>query len=160
MVENRYRFNLVGITYDNDDGTSRQRILELSAGEKTAHLLRDTENEYDSNAFAIATSFGLIGYLPAGIAAEIAPAVDAGNDRFVIPYLVIEQFQTNEETWLWGADVIIETRSLNTGQTEYLQNWSPTEQTENIKTGSQNAQAVLTIATMIIAVIVSLILFW
>ena len=71
---------VVGVTRENEDGTSRQKIIgRLKAGDKAA-LRREPDNRYDPNAVAVCTASGeQIGYLSREVAAEIAPLLDQGT---------------------------------------------------------------------------------
>ncbi|MEA3035189.1 MAG: hypothetical protein QOH04_948 [Sphingomonadales bacterium] len=54
-----YPIGIVGESFDNDDGTSRQReIRRCSAGEPVA-LVRNPENKYDSNCVNVVSARGV-----------------------------------------------------------------------------------------------------
>ena len=74
---------VVGVSFDNGDGISRQQILEEVAddivhrGPMKLHVLRDNENPHDSNAIAIVDQdYRQIGFLSRDVSAQIAPLID------------------------------------------------------------------------------------
>lgn len=73
---------LAGVTKRNEDGRSRQEIIEeeLYPGLEL-YLWHDCDNEYDSNAIEVSTSvYGdVVGYLSREMAAKIAPLMDSGH---------------------------------------------------------------------------------
>lgn len=71
---------VVGESFRNDDGSSRQEIIRAHARPGVqAHLERDTENEFDSNAIAVYVNDQQIGYLKAEVAARHAAKLDTGR---------------------------------------------------------------------------------
>ena len=75
----------VGVTYANDDGTSRQQLLRQIAKNPqnvNVSLKREPRNRFDSNAVAIQANGHVIGHLSRELAADIAPIIDAGGDAF------------------------------------------------------------------------------
>ena len=77
---------IVGVTFSNPDGTSRQELIEdledLRRGDGVAilHLKRDPENPYDPNAVQVL--FGetrQLGFLSRQVAQTIAPLLDSGT---------------------------------------------------------------------------------
>lgn len=71
---------VVGVTFENDDGGSRQEIIEmLSEGDELV-LEREFDNGYDENAIAVFDEFyAQIGYINKELASELAPLMDAGQ---------------------------------------------------------------------------------
>ncbi len=54
---------------------------DAAAPGRALDLRRDAANVHDANAVAVATGDGeLLGYVPRELAAELAPAIDAGRD--------------------------------------------------------------------------------
>lgn len=84
-----------GVTFSNDDGSSRQRIIErlskLTKGLYWLILRRESDNTYDSNAVRVeARKLGnmsaQIGYLPKELAQVLAPEIDSGKEVVVVDF--------------------------------------------------------------------------
>lgn len=63
MPANAYRDNVAGVTFRNEDGTCRQKILRQYARAMVTANPRLARDNRDPNAFAVVTEFGQIGYL-------------------------------------------------------------------------------------------------
>lgn len=79
---------VVGVTYQNEDGTSRKDIIAgLSSGDKL-RLEREPDNKFDPNAVKVCALCGdtwkQIGYLPKDVAGEVSSALEAGQQYSVI----------------------------------------------------------------------------
>lgn len=79
---------VAGVTYQNEDGTSRKDIIAgLSSGDKL-RLEREPDNKYDPNAVKVCALCGdtwkQIGYLPKDVAGEVSTALEAGQKYSVI----------------------------------------------------------------------------
>ena len=74
---------VVGESFDNDDGSSRQEIIKQHgrAGAQV-HLEREPDNQYDDLAIAVYLADQQIGYLKGDVAARHAPKIDTG--RYVL----------------------------------------------------------------------------
>ncbi len=87
---------VVGVTHDNDDGTSRQDAIGAMAQFDVVDLLRNPEDRFDENAIQVfamiekgfmrfcrqssaATLRIQIGHLPKDVAEQLAPRIDAGE---------------------------------------------------------------------------------
>ena len=81
MAETFYS-KVAGVTKNNDDGTSRQEIIqeELKVGDML-FLDREPHNSYDRNAIAVVTSDfdKKIGYINSDLASRLAPLMDRGS---------------------------------------------------------------------------------
>lgn len=84
-----------GVTFSNDDGSSRQRIIErlskLPKGLYWFTLRRESDNPYDPNAIRVdARKLGnmsaQIGYLPREFAQVLAPEIDSGKEVVVVDF--------------------------------------------------------------------------
>jgi len=86
-----YQSNVVGVTFSNDNGVSRQKILQrlkkYECDSVRLIALREPHNQFDSNAIRIDTKVVYdryisntvtIGYLNKTLAEEIAPLIDNG----------------------------------------------------------------------------------
>ncbi len=67
-----FHTKLVGVTHDNDDGTSRQKIIRRCRIGENLKLVWQPNNLYDSNAVAICRESGeQVGWLSRTVAEEI-----------------------------------------------------------------------------------------
>ena len=78
-----FHTKIAGVTFSNDDGSSRQDIIEeleerwRGTGEAALKLRRDHHNAYDRNAVAVIDSLGRqLGFLSGQVAETIAPLLD------------------------------------------------------------------------------------
>ena len=73
---------VVGVTFDNEDGSSRRMIIESMSLNDKIVLERDPYNEYDSNAVKVCVVKGgrkmQIGFLARNVAAEVSPKLRRG----------------------------------------------------------------------------------
>ena len=89
-----FRTNLAGVTFENDDGINRQKIIAKCSEGEIVRLVRDRGNRHDPNAVRVERGSGeQIGWLPADIAKEIAPVMD----REIIPDAVIVKMMGGTE---------------------------------------------------------------
>lgn len=59
-----FNTKLVGVTFKNDDGSSRQELLSLTAKGDNVFLIREPNNKYDKYAIAVKNNFDdQLGYL-------------------------------------------------------------------------------------------------
>lgn len=71
------RTKAVGVTRRNDEGTSRQDIIEGLTSCDQLELIRDQYNEHDENAVEVHDpTWGQIGFIKRDLAAKIAPLMD------------------------------------------------------------------------------------
>jgi hypothetical protein len=86
-----YLINVVGIRYENSDGSSRIKyLLNMKEGD-TIRLVREPDNPYDE--FAIKVVYGdnfQIGYLPRIYSKEISSFLDS-NRNYKVPNFFIER---------------------------------------------------------------------
>ena len=93
-------FHVHGITHENSDDRSRQRVAaKLSVGDPV-WLVREPRNRFDHNAVRIDTKFGGVGYVPAGD----APGIAAKMDRGVAPKAFVQ--------WVGGGTIDKLTRGV------------------------------------------------
>ena len=83
-AESFFHCKLAGVTHDNSDGSSRDTIIRRCKIGEPLELRLEPENPVDLNAVAVYRLIGRkgqVGYLPATVAAEIAPVlrVDSGK---------------------------------------------------------------------------------
>jgi len=75
-----FHTKIVGVTHDNDDGSSRQRFIrKLRVGQRLK-LIRDPGNGYDRNAIAVFDRRRQLGYLSRDLASQFAGVLDNGGD--------------------------------------------------------------------------------
>lgn len=73
-------FDVVGEGRTNDDGSSRQGEMAASEPGEAVELVRQPNNAHDRNAIFVRSCRSIgIGFLTAGDAAMLAPAIDAGR---------------------------------------------------------------------------------
>jgi len=81
-----------GVSFSNDDGTSRQLLLQrlskVTKGIFWITLTREKDNSYDPNAIkveAIKEGGGkaTLGYIPRALAEIVAPLIDSGKEAVV-----------------------------------------------------------------------------
>ena len=73
-------FDVVGEGRANDDGSNRQDELIACEPGEPVELVRQSNNEFDSNAIFVRSCRSIgIGFLTAEDAAALAPAIDAGR---------------------------------------------------------------------------------
>jgi hypothetical protein len=79
-IISKIRTKVVGVSYKNDDGTSRQNIIKNLRVNQYLDILH-VPNKYDKNAVAVflVDSNLQVGHLNAELAEEIAPMLDNGN---------------------------------------------------------------------------------
>ncbi|MEE8105699.1 MAG: HIRAN domain-containing protein [Planctomycetota bacterium] len=74
-----FHTKVVGVTQENEDGKSRQRILKSCKEMEQVVLLHDAENEYDEFAIEVRRTNGQqIGFLPSHTAESVAENIAAG----------------------------------------------------------------------------------
>jgi len=73
-----YKEKVVGVTRKNDDGTSRQEIISYLNEGDVIDLVRDANNEHDSNAIEVYDANEQIGFIDKNRAGELAPQMDKG----------------------------------------------------------------------------------
>ena len=75
---NKYNVKVVGVTFNNTDGKSRQEIIRKCRVGEVVHLIREPKNTFDKNAIAVLTEREeQIGYISKDLAVELAPRFDA-----------------------------------------------------------------------------------
>lgn len=87
-VPDRFEVKVVGLSFRPGYPDNVLALAEAfaalppgAAGEAT--LVRDVDNAHDANAVAILAAGAHVGYLPAALAAKVAPEIDAGT-RFLV----------------------------------------------------------------------------
>lgn len=78
MIKN-VKLKVVGVTFVNEDGTSRQDIIKELKSNDSIILRREPTNRYDTNAVAIFTKYGQVGYIGKDYSSILAPMMDAGT---------------------------------------------------------------------------------
>jgi hypothetical protein len=81
---NRHLVSVAGVSFNNDDGSSRQTVISHCKPGETLMLIREPDNKFDAGAIKITRRNGQqIGYVPACIARHgdsggLAHEIDAG----------------------------------------------------------------------------------
>lgn len=78
MIKN-VKLKVVGVTFVNEDGTSRQDIIKELKNGNNVTLRREPTNRYDTNAVAVFTEYGQVGYIGKDYSSILAPMMDAGT---------------------------------------------------------------------------------
>lgn len=77
---------VVGMTFLED---YPKNVLKLQGlGEVNVKLVRNPENEYDTNAIQVHSSNGMLGHIPREVAARLAPLMDSGTQYVASVYQV------------------------------------------------------------------------
>ena len=87
-----------------------ERIENVKVGDMV-HLVREPNNEYDSNAIHVFNEEGSLGYIPAGIAEGLAPMMDEG--RIQTDAVVIEVTPLSVQKKPEYADLVIKVEKTN-----------------------------------------------
>ncbi len=77
-----YETKVVGVSMENEDGSSRQEIIRMEVEENDKLKLEsEPTNAYDPNAVKVLSQYGnQIGYLNKEIAEKVKPALAHGTD--------------------------------------------------------------------------------
>ncbi len=75
-----YTIPVAGESFDNHDGTSRQKIIKSMRLADPVTLLREPDNPYDRNAIAVHHASGQIGYVSRDNAKWLAEVIDGGRE--------------------------------------------------------------------------------
>ncbi len=71
---------IVGVTYKNADGSDRQKLIKRCQVGEALFLLRDEENQHDSNAVAVCRKSGeQLGHLSREVAVDVAAHIESGG---------------------------------------------------------------------------------
>ncbi len=71
---------IVGVTFSNPGGKSRQKLLKRCKKGDALLLIREPKNRYDRNAIKVCTqSHKQLGYISRELAEDMAPLMDEGN---------------------------------------------------------------------------------
>jgi len=79
MKVQNVKFKVVGVTFANDDGTSRQGLISAMTNNSPVILEREPHNVHDTNAVMVKSIDGQLGYIPKEYAKIIAPMMDGGK---------------------------------------------------------------------------------
>lgn len=81
-------------------------------GDGELELVRDPDNPHDSNALAVFSNVGQLGFVPAEYAEQWSPLIDSGESRFTCGYFAVDEFkpepgkrivtlQLDVDEWQW-----------------------------------------------------------
>lgn len=73
------KLKVVGVTFNNDDGTSRQEIIKAMTKDAPVTLTREPNNKYDPNAIMVSSIDGQVGYIGKEYVKILAPMMDNGR---------------------------------------------------------------------------------
>jgi hypothetical protein len=76
-IDKHFYANVVGVTYPNEDGSSREDAIESCKFGQLIQFRREVNNKYDPNAVSVITEDGRgLGYLSRGVAADVTRQFD------------------------------------------------------------------------------------
>lgn len=88
-------FKVVGVSFKNENGTSRQEIISKMTKESNVVLVREPNNKYDINAVAVIADGQQIGYVGKQYAELLAQFIDGGR-QFKAQ---VEEVDKYKNTW-------------------------------------------------------------
>lgn len=88
-------FKVVGVSFKNENGTSRQEIISKLTKSSDIILVREPNNPYDINAVAVVADGQQIGYVSKQYAELLAQFMDGGRDFKA----EIEELDKYKNTW-------------------------------------------------------------
>lgn len=100
---------VVGLTFNKNYPKNIYAIAkDFALGNDTVLLVREIDNQFDSNAVAVYHGNEQVGHISAKLAAFIAPQIDAGIHWYAaIESIVVSQSNTNNpglKITLWSKD--------------------------------------------------------
>lgn len=108
MTDGCFDIHVAGVTFDNENGTSRQVIIRLcKVGDPL--ILKHVPVDQDANAVQVLRENGdQVGYLPREIATEIAPILDRGES---VDAKIVEKtkFAGTDGKMKWGCRIQVTT---------------------------------------------------
>lgn len=78
MISN-VEFKVVGVSFTNEDGVKRQDVIANLRVNDMVMLQREPANQYDTNAVAVMSLYGQVGYVGKEYAKILGPMIDAGK---------------------------------------------------------------------------------
>ncbi|MEO9964846.1 MAG: HIRAN domain-containing protein [Reichenbachiella sp.] len=104
------QIEVAGVTYDNEDGSSRQSIINrLNEGDNIS-LKKEPHNEHDENAVAVLSGKKRIGYIPKSLNKQVINLI---NHHRIISIVISEIFELGQD--YLGIEIELELKegSLN-----------------------------------------------
>lgn len=108
--QDRFRyetFPVAGVTFKNEDGTDRQKILReiaLNNDGFAAVTFEENDDLGDDSGISVVTEFGCVGFIRRGDKARIRRFFDRQTQAI---YLAVERFEDDEGQKIYRADVQI-----------------------------------------------------
>lgn len=93
MIRN-VKLKVVGVTFDNEDGTNRQWVIGRLDKSSNIILRREPHNKYDVNAIAVWSDLGQVGYIAKDYSSIIAPMMDGGT-QFKVDIAEVDMYKNN-----------------------------------------------------------------
>ena len=111
-TKNEFPSSVVGVSFDNDDGTSRQDNIKryCSAGEQL-QLVREPDNVRDSNAIAVLCKGRKIGHLRTELGERYADEID--NEEIEMTASVLEVTGGSSDKQTLGVNILVKLKELN-----------------------------------------------
>lgn len=85
------KLKAVGVTFRNEDGSSRQELISKLDENAALFLVREPENQHDKNAIKVMTLFGQVGYIGKDYAAILAEMMDGGR-KFTATVAKVDEY--------------------------------------------------------------------
>ena len=100
---------VVGLTFNPSYPKNIYAVAkEFALGKDAINLIREKDNEFDSNAISVVHGENQIGHIPAKLAEFIAPQIDAGINWYAaIESVVVSQNNLNNpglKITVWSED--------------------------------------------------------
>lgn len=114
MIKN-VKLKVVGVTFSNDDGTSRQEIIKGLSIHSPLTLRREPTNKFDTNAIAVWSEDKCVGYIGKDYASILAGMMDTGTQFTAIVgevdcyknthylHIIINEIAVKDSTQLSGG---------------------------------------------------------
>jgi hypothetical protein len=101
-----FEFKVAGVSFFNDDGTSRQEILKRLQPDMPLSIIVDSQNRYDINALKVMSSLGCIGFVPKKEKTRVLSKLNETNCIFL-------KSKKQVSNGLWGCIVSLEFKKEN-----------------------------------------------
>ena len=121
------RTKVSGVSHSNDDGTSRQEIIERHCFDGMKLLLQpDRDNKYDENAVAVYAEINgrhwQIGYLKPDVAKQVANHINSGLEAYA---RIIEITGGEEDRPSFGCNITVHRTENESTKAQISTNSSP-----------------------------------
>lgn len=98
-----FYYKVVGVTFANPDGTSRQEIISKMQKGNPVSLVREPNNLYDPNAIAVYFGEEQVGYIARGEAELLSQLMDLGGSLIA----KAEAIGQNKESGMYYLHILV-----------------------------------------------------